>query len=62
MAIKESLIDFISHYCYKKSLTTTTVVLCGMDVSKWKNYRDLFLEGLTQAMLSEGYTQQEIEG
>lgn len=38
------------------------IVLCGMDVSNWKNYKDLFLEGLTQAMLSEGYTQQEIEG
>lgn len=38
------------------------IVLCGMNVSNWKNYRDLFLEGLTQSMLSEGYTQQEIDG
>lgn len=37
------------------------VILCGMDAFAWKNYMNLFMDGLKRAMLSEGYTQQEIE-
>lgn len=36
------------------------VVLCGMDGSAWKHYREHFLEGLEQAMESEGYGREEI--
>lgn len=37
------------------------VVLCGMDGSAWKHYQEHFLEGLEQAMESEGYGREEIQ-
>lgn len=37
------------------------VILCGMDISAWKDYKALFMDGLRQGMLLEGFTQQEIE-
>lgn len=51
---KETLVAVNAHNRF-------AVVLCGMDASAWGSYTDFFDDGLRQAMLSEGYTQQNIE-
>ena len=37
------------------------IVMCGMDFSAWKDYNALFMDGLRQGMLLEGFKQTEIE-